>query len=194
MAIIQCPLGHYYDDQRDAQCPYCRRQGTEEWSSQDDFNERATIYAPPPEAYEEQLTQGYGEDVGDADLTIGQYSIANGNRQTVGWLVCTVGPAFGKSYSLYAGRNFAGRSFDMDLVVSDDYKIARQKHFSVVYDPKTVGFFLVPESGAVLRNGVLIKAAEKLNEGDDITAGDAVFTFIPFCKEGRTWEAKESFA
>lgn len=189
MAIIQCPHGHYYDDQRDAKCPYCQKGSVRPWQNAGSFNEQITQYAAlPPQDYDEQQTEAYGECVGDADLTLGIFSVANGNRLTAGWLVCTQGFVRGKSFDLYSGRNFAGRSYEMDLVVSDDFKIARQKHFSVVYDPKSVSFFLIPESGAILLNGTIVTKAEKLHDGDCIVAGDAEFMFVPFCKEGRTWE------
>ncbi len=189
MAIVQCPQGHYYDDQRDMQCPYCGKDLRRSWQNAESFNEQITQYAVlPPQEYDEQQTEAYGEYVGDADLTLGRYSVANGNRLTAGWLVCTQGFARGKSYVLYSGRNFAGRSHEMDLVVSDEFKIARQKHFSVVYDPKSVSFFLIPEGGAIMLNGNIVTKAEELHEGDRIVAGDAEFLFVPFCKEGCTWE------
>lgn len=190
MAIIQCPRQHYYDDRREAQCPYCRQEDAGIGQDEYDFNEQQTIYADFPPDYDDeaQLTQGYGEDIQEEDRTIGMYSIAAGNLLTVGWLVCTEGLARGKSYPLYSGRNFGGRSPDSDMAIYDDLQLSRLKHFSVVYDPRSVQFFVVAESGTVHLNGVLIQQAEKLQEGDRIEVAQDEFVFIPYCREGRTWE------
>lgn len=187
MAIVQCPNHHYYDNNRNDQCPYCEKLRSEQDAGKT-LNEQQTSYMNlSVDAGEEQQTEGYGEEVSSFEKTIGVFTDETQNLLTVGWLVCLSGGEKGKSYVIHPGRNFAGRSLDMDLVLSDDSSIARQKHFSIVYDPKSIEFYVVFGSGSTYVNGVPLASQQKLTEGDVIQAGHNRYMFIPFCKEGRDW-------
>jgi hypothetical protein len=199
MAIVQCEKHHFYDDKRYASCPICAKGSAE----QDDFAFPA--FTPPagfdannsvtqgyadielPRAQNDAVTQGYSDFVSEDTHTIGIFTDESENRLTVGWLVCMGGPVKGKSYPFFAGRCFAGRSPDMDIVLSDDLRITRVKHFSLVYDPKSIAYYLVPGYGQTYLNGAPVSEAKALREGDRISAGDSEYCFVPFCKEGRVW-------
>ena len=74
----------------------------------------------------------------------------------------------------------------------DDKTIARDKHCSVIYDPKGNVFYVSSEGGnLVYLNGRILDSLAQLQEGDEITIGKTSLLFVPFCREGRTWE-KES--
>ena len=118
MAIVQCPYNHYYDDKKNDTCPYCEKFNESEISA-DDFNEQLTSYAVMDDD-DAQLTEGYGEFVSEYEKTIGIFIDETQNLFTVGWLVCVQGTEKGKSYVINSGRNFAGCSLDMDIVLSDD--------------------------------------------------------------------------
>ena len=187
MAIVQCPNNHYYDDKKNTQCPYCEKLNARE--CEDDLNEQLTSYFEPEENDDNvQLTEGYGEVVYEYEKTIGIFTDETNNVLTTGWLVCISGAEKGKSYTLHSGRNFVGRSLNMDVVLSDDVSISREKHFSIVYDPRSVRFYLVAGSGYTYKNEQLISMDNELFEGDIIRAGQNQYIFIPFCKEGREWE------
>lgn len=187
MAIVQCPNNHYYDDKRDSSCPYCKKMCNSVIADVD-VNEQPTSYIDPTEIDDSaKLTEGYGETVTEFEKTIGIFVDETQNILTVAWLVCIEGPEKGKSYVIHSGRNFAGRSLDMDIVLSDDNSIAEEKHFSVVYDPKSVMFYLLEGSGNTYINGVAISSEENLLDGDIIQVGQSKYMFIPFCKEGREW-------
>ena len=187
MAIVQCPNNHYYDDKRNSTCPYCEKMNNAV-TADAGVNEQLTSYIDPVEIDDNvQLTEGYGEAVTEFEKTIGIFIDETQNILTVAWLVCVDGLEKGKSYVIHSGRNFAGRSQDMDIVLSDDNSIAREKHFSIVYDPKSIAFYLVSGSGHTYVNGEAISSEKALVDGDVIQAGQSKYMFVPFCKEGREW-------
>ena len=106
----------------------------------------------------------------------------------VGWLVCVEGAEKGRDYRIHAGRNFIGRSLKMDIAVVDDVKISRENHCSVVYDPHSNGFSLVPGEGTnTYLGGQQIMKPQPINDNDEIKLGDSMFVFISYCKGERKW-------
>jgi len=106
----------------------------------------------------------------------------------VGWLVCIDGPEKGRDYRIYTGRNFVGRSTDMDICVAEDNRMSRDRHFSIVFDPRSHGFYLMPgESEGVNVNGESLMGKYKLSNDDIIECGSSKFCFIGFSREGRDW-------
>lgn len=191
MAIIQCARNHYYDDSKDMVCPYCAGEDTAAKSGQG-MEDQKTSYFPLEYTgeyeEEEQKTEAYGYGVGEYDKTIGIFTDGMENDKTAGWLVCMNGFMKGKSYVILEGRNFAGRSGEMDIGLSDDAAISRKNHFSIVYEPKSIQFYLVPGEGRTYLNGKAVIEACEIEEGDRITAGESNYVFVPFCREGRTWQ------
>lgn len=188
MAIVQCPNHHYYDDRRDAECPYCVHIQTEEYELEG-INEQVTVYAEPPAIdLEEKLTEAYGDYVGDYERTISVYLEENANRLTVGWLVCMAGSDRGRSQVIFSGRNLAGRDPMMDIVLPCENGLTEENHFSVVYEPKSMTFYLVAGTGETRLNGRPIIAEAVMVEGDEIEVGQTKYVFVPFCKEGRDWK------
>ncbi len=187
MAIVQCPNNHYYDDKRTATCPYCEKMNRAV-APDTGVNEQLTSYIDPVEVDDNaQMTEGYGEAVSEFEKTIGIFLDESQNVLTAAWLVCVEGLEKGKSYVIHSGRNFAGRSPDMDIVLSDDNSITREKHFSIVYDPKSITFYLVCGSGHTYVNGEVVSSEKTIADGDEIQAGQSKYIFVPFCKEGREW-------
>ena len=187
MAIVKCPNNHYYDDQKNASCTYCAKLESGRVSS-DDFNEQYTSYIVPDD-YDEGavMTEAYGEDVEEYEKTIGIFTDPSNNILTAGWLVCMTGAEKGKSYVIASGRNFAGRSLDMDIVITGDPYVSREKHFSIVYDPKQVSFYLISGEGPVYLNEEPVIGVKELKDGDYILIGSNEYAFVPFCKKGREW-------
>lgn len=186
MAIVQCENNHYYDDKKHTECPYCAKMKTE--YNTNELNEQLTSYFDDSvPAQEEQLTEAYGDFVDECDKTIGIFIDETQNELTVGWLVCMRGLEKGKSYILHSGRNFAGRSFDMDIVLSDDMEISREKHFSIVYDPKSISFYFISGNGQTYINGKPAIDESVLKDGDILALGQCEYMFVAFCKKGRVW-------
>ena len=74
----------------------------------------------------------------------------DGIEPVVGWLVCIEGAQRGRDYKIKQGKNFIGRSDEMDIAIIGDDRISRKNHAAVVYDSKQRKFFLVPGDGAGL--------------------------------------------
>lgn len=216
MAVVRCPKGHYYDDQRFSMCPHCgigagsesgNRSGKAPAAEEKKrhlfgWKERSAG-APAPQKLRDrelqdmelrdmELTVAYSEQQEDDQKTVSFYSAEKGNDYVTGWIVCVEGPEKGRDYRLHHGFNRIGRGTDMDVNVADDPSIARKSHCSIVYDGKTNQFSLVPSAGAITYyNGSLLSNAEQMQAGDEIRMGSSVFEFIPFCRKGRVWENGE---
>ena len=50
-------------------------------------------------------------------------------RPVCGWIVCIADPRKGKDYKIHAGKNFVGRTDDMDIQILGDNKISRRNRF-----------------------------------------------------------------
>lgn len=187
MAIIKCQFGHFYDDRRSGECPYCGKL-RETIPQSEQLNEQLTSYIMnvPGEA-DDRLTEAYGENVSDFERTFGVY-LEDGNVLTAGWLVCVEGLERGRSTPIHTGRNFAGQGFDMDIELPSDAVTGKGMQFSVVYDPKDITFYLLPGDALVYLNGKAVYSQTILAEGDELSVGKCRYLFVPFCKEGREWK------
>lgn len=187
MALVKCEHGHYYDNLRSSECPYCERLGAD--GEGNSIGEQKTQYKSELFDKEEgSLTEFYGEDVAEDEKTISIFSFDEDNLLTAGWLVCVKGPDKGRGIAVYSGRNFAGRDDRMDIIIYGDREISRDKHFSVVYDPKSVRFFAIEGSGRTYVNGELLSGQKEIFENDRLEAGQSEFCFVPFCKGERVWK------
>jgi hypothetical protein len=190
MSIVQCKNHHYYDDSRDAHCPYCKKLELSN-NLNSELDEQPTMFKVGNDFQPDDdftPTEAYGEFVDKDDKTLGIFSVRQGNLLTAGWLVCIEGIVKGQSFTFYSGRNFAGRSENMDIVIREDNEVTRDSHFSLVFDPKSVRYFIVEGNGATYVNGKIVVGQQELVENDVIEIGKSKLCFVPFCKEGRIWK------
>lgn len=201
--IKRCSKGHWYDTSVNKVCPHCKRDSEKLGIRLNDIEEddRTISIAEIGASLGEELgaviggapgsvMPGFANSGPDDDKTISFGFFGMSSMQPVtGWLVCIEGGDRGKDFRLHAGKNFVGRSPSMDVVIVEDKKISRNKHCSVVYDPKGNQFYLSEEGGnLVYLNGKMLSTSEKLKENDKISVGDTSFIFIPFCKGERRWK------
>ena len=205
--IIKCENGHWYDANVNKSCPHCRRDSEKLSICLDDVEEddRTISIAEVDLSLGEELGAIIGDSInnripdfadagntedGDKTISFGFFGMMELPPVT-GWLVCMTGSEQGKDYRLHTGKNFVGRSTAMDVVLIDDKTISREKHCSVVYDPKGNVFYVSSENGNLTYvNNVMIESPVKLMSGDQITIGETKLIFISFCEEGRTWESE----
>jgi hypothetical protein len=107
----------------------------------------------------------------------------------VGWLVCVDGPDKGRDFRLHAEKNFIGRSDTMDVPISSDDSVSRERHGIVVFDPKKQLFWLLPgeASGLVYLNGDAIHSPTVMKSDDFVEVGETKLVLIPFCGEKYNW-------
>lgn len=185
MAIRKCNKGHFFDDQKFSQCPVCKNANAA-------LGNTATVptdsvmFNYESDAKTEFINENYSEE----QNTVALYALEEGINPVVGWLVCTSGGEKGKSFELHDGRNFIGRSMTMDIIIAADNYVSREKHCSVVYDNKNISFYVLGGNGTSFVNDRLVNVPCELKEGDSLAFGESAFVFIPYCKEGRTWNEK----
>lgn len=208
---VKCSNGHWYDPKMYKSCPHCKRASEQLSLSIDDVEEddKTVSIAEVDISLGEQLGEIIGgsfddisgamketsgqmqetsEEDGDKTVSFGFFGITK-KAPVTGWLVCMNGGEKGCDYRLHAGKNFIGRSQGMDVMLTDDKSIARDKHCSVLYDPKGNEFYVTSENAnTVYLNGELLTEAHKLKQGDEIKVGETKLKFIPFCREDMTWE------
>lgn len=107
----------------------------------------------------------------------------------VGWLVALGGAHIGASFSLKVGKNFIGRGTDMDVSLTDEKSVSRERHAIVTYEPKESIFLVQPgeSSNLTYRNNKVVLMPIQLEAYDTITVGDVNLLFMPLCGERFNW-------
>ncbi len=107
----------------------------------------------------------------------------------VGWLVALGGEHIGTDFRLKVGKNFIGRSPKMDIALTEDKSVSRERHAIVVYDPKSNMYLIQPgdSSSLAYHNNNLLLTPEKLEAYDMITVGDVNLLFMPLCSAKFSW-------
>lgn len=186
MNVTCCENGHHFDGDKYKTCPYCKENVE---GGEHDLVTVAMEAVQMDMQLSDKLTERYLEHVHQNDLTISAFFANEHIFPTTGWLVCTRGKQYGKTLPIYMGRNFAGRSKQMEIFLGNESWISRENHFSIVYDPKSVRFILVKGTGEIFLNGTEVLSPIELKEDDKISFGEeAEYIFVPYCKEGRTWD------
>ena len=175
MPLGRCVNGHMYRTEKYGnKCPYCD-------SSLDGAGKKPTK-APVMD---------------DSDKTKVSDDI-DGIEPVVGWLICIEGVQRGQDYKIRQGKNFIGRSDEMDISIVGDDSISRKNHASIVYDPKPRRFLLLPGEGGglvYLSNQVkkeeAVLTATEIDAYDVIEIGKSKFIFVNLCGIHFDWINKE---
>lgn len=190
MNITKCPYGHFYDSDKFDSCPGCNNESDDNFDRDDISDQKTVAKVNIDMELGNQLTERYLESVYDDDKTISLSFVKDNCRPVCGWLICISGSQKGRSLDVFSGRNFAGRAKSMDIRLTDDDAISRDKHFSVVYDPRNIKFAIVSGNGETQLNGKTINGAADLHEDDEILVGKTKYLFVPYCNEERNWNEK----
>ena len=125
----------------------------------------------------------------DSSKTIGIYSSAD-SSPTVGWIVALNGEYMGESFELNEGNNSIGRSSGNAVSFAKENSISRERHASVMFEPKRRNFFISPgeSSGLTYLNDEVVMAPQQLNAHDKIRLGEVLLLFLPLCGEHFGWD------
>lgn len=95
----------------------------------------------------------------------------------------------GTDYRLHQGRNFVGRSSEMDVCILGDNTVSRSSHAIVVYDPRSNVYLAQPGSSKELFyvNDKLVLNPIELKAMDQLSIGDTKLMFVPLCSEKFHW-------
>lgn len=144
---------------------------------------------PPERSVQSQLKSIVSHGNTDDQRTVAFYDVEN-SHPVVGWLVGVKGVYLGESFNLKAGQNFVGRALNMDVPLTKDTSVSRNKHAIVIYDPKNKKFFVQPgeSSGLTYLNGELLLIPTPIQEYEKIIVGNSELVFVPFCGDKFSWE------
>lgn len=107
----------------------------------------------------------------------------------VGWMIALGGEHIGTDFRLKAGKNFIGRSSQMDVALTEDKSVSRDRHAIVVYEPKAHLYLVQPgeSSSLVYKNDEVVLTPMKLEAYDVVTVGDVNLLFMPLCGTRFNW-------
>jgi len=210
MNLVKCQNGHFYDESRFDSCPHCVSGPgvgenvtvpmintgsdvvTAAITGAASHSEVTEAHSNPSlmEAVKSAIGGSASQAAGNDEKTVGFYSRSIGVEPVVGWLVCVKGGHFGEDFRLKSGRNFVGRANEMDVVISKDTAVSREKHSVVVYEPKGRKFIVMPGESKELcyLNGSVVLTPAELKQGDMLTVGESNLMFIPCCGPEFTWD------
>lgn len=191
MNLVRCPNGHFYDELRYSECPHCAGGAAADVTVPVNRNEELDVTVPAGNT--SSLHDAVKTAVGSTDdgKTVGVYRKAMGTEPVVGWLVCIDGEHFGEDFRLKSGRNFIGRGTGMDVVISKDSAVSRDKHAIVVYEPKANQFLVMPGESKELcyLNDEVVLTAREISMNEILTVGETKLMFIPCCSKAFTWDS-----
>ena len=193
MNITQCENGHFYDDEKNSECPHCKEKAEVSLATlgivprSNNLNDEKTTFGPSAAQGSEKIRVEMGSSAPKDEKTVGIFRSQKGYDPVTGWLVCTSGVERGRDYRLHVGRNFIGRAIESDIALIDDSEISRRNHCSIVYEPQQSRFMIVRGDGETKINGEALGESRVLCGDDILEMGASCFTFIAFCREDRTW-------
>lgn len=128
--------------------------------------------------------------VADEEKTVSFYQKKTGIDPVAGWLVCIEGNDFGSSFTIKTGRNFVGRSPDMDIVLHGDNGVSREKHAIILYEPKRREFIAQAGESRELfyLNDEVVLNPLRMKQYDIVTIGNTRLMFFPCCGEHFSWD------
>ena len=195
MAMKRCSNGHFYDDAKHPQCPYCKISAGEtpktvpiiQPKPQSKVKEETRTVALTPEEAQRRVAKSTAP--ADDQKTVGIMKKEKGIDPVVGWIVCIDGPMKGQDFKIKAERNFVGRDVGMDIAITKDLSISRENHAIISYNPKNSVFRIIQgdSRGMVYLNDEEVLVPTEIVRGDIIEMGQSKFIFVPLCEGGFVW-------
>ena len=193
MNLTRCENGHFYDVERFDTCPYCNQATVSTVLQDENGDNKYTMPLNPPEDQKNglgSLVSEVKETENGSQKTIGYFGSVP-SEPVVGWLVAIEGSNFGEDFKLKTGRNFIGRSSDMDVALTGDSSISRTKHAIILYEPKSNVFLVQPGDAKELfyLNDKVVLTATEINAYDILALGSTKLMFIPCCSDRFNWDS-----
>lgn len=143
-------------------------------------------------ANSEGKTTGYFSSMSKSKEKAGsaQSSSKSSSEPVAGWLVAVSGPHFGESFCIYSGKNSLGRSADNSICLENDMSVSRNRHATIIFEPKKKKFYVQPgeSSGLTYLNDDDVFDIKPLSAKDIIETGETKLMFVPLCDKTFSWE------
>ena len=197
MNLTRCENGHFYDAERFDTCPHCNQTSVstvfQDENGESMYTAAVTEGGSVVAGSQFQKLIDESKDDDDTQKTVGYFGNVD-IQPVVGWLVAIGGSHFGEDFKLKSGRNFIGRSGNMDVSLSKDGSISREKHAIVLYEPKSNIFLVQPGDAKELfyLNDKVVLTATEIKAYDKISLGETKMLFVPCCSESFNWDAAKS--
>jgi hypothetical protein len=205
--MVTCNNGHYYDQEKNATCPYCSSGGNANFgevktsmigaSSGDDLGKTAMYQSSSPVNDEEKTVYHAAgastpeQDSGEVQHDVVSEPVSNEPILLSGWLAVISEQGRGSSYTLTFGMNTIGRSEGNHVsIMNGDASISREKHALIIYDYENNIFFIKHGEGQYLSyvNGEVLLDTKQLQANDKIKIGATELIFIPLCSDKFDWK------
>jgi len=196
MRMVTCNNGHYYDQEKNAICPYCaNNSGIDVQTKQTVFQgadeeEKTALYQSSSSSDDEKTVYHSPSSNASNDATQNEQSSSEPILLS-GWLAVISEAGRGTSYTLTFGMNTIGRSEENHISIQNgDSSISREKHAQIIYDYANNLFFIKHGEGQFLSyvNGEVLLDTRQLKANDRIKVGSTELIFIPLCSDEFKWE------
>ena len=191
MEMKRCPNGHFYDQSKTPNCPYCMGASANA-NVTVPLNAGgigATMPLQPPVPGPAPSPAGFSSEPDDGK-TVAVIKHKIGLDPVVGWLVCVDGKDKGRDYRIHADNNYIGRSERMDICIRGDDTVSRENHAVISYDMRDKIFYFSPGDGrSIVRlNDKALFTTVELKKGDVVEIGSSKLMFVPLCGKEFDWE------
>lgn len=201
MNLTKCSNGHFYDSDMYASCPHCGGGGAENKTISFDGGTSPQImetvdlenFSQPEEP--SGSVENYDELDDFKTISIYQNDKVETKAMapTVGWLVCTKGKFYGQDFHLKSGRNFIGRSSSMDVRLTGENTVSRERHATIIHEPRQNIFIAQPGDSRELFyvNGDVVLSPVQLKKNDVLQIGEVCLMLIPCCDSAFNWDKEK---
>ena len=197
MRMVTCNNGHYYDQEKNATCPYCANNGgidvqTKQtvFQSGGGDEEKTALYNSPSSSDDEKTVYHSPSSNATSDAVQNEQDPSQ-PILLAGWLAVISEAGKGTSYTLTFGMNTIGRSEENHISIQNgDSSISREKHAVIIYDYANNLYFIKHGDGQFLSyvNGEVLLDTRQLKANDRIKVGSTELIFIPLCSDEFKWE------
>lgn len=195
MEMKQCPNGHFYDQSRTPECPYCNSASANvnvtrpAWLP-NESSQTIGDTVPVNQSFIDHTRPLMESQAGDSERTVAVIKKDLGIDPVVGWLVCIEGKEKGRDYRIHADNNYIGRGEKMDICIRGDDTISRENHAVISFDVRNSTYYFSPGEGRsiVHVNDKSVFNTIELSAYDIIELGNTKFVFIPLCGESFKWK------
>lgn len=206
MNLTKCNYGHFYDKDTYASCPHCGGVNAEpnqtfSFANNDGVEPGKTMgwdnISSPMEPLADVISPEANMDYHEESKTISIYQDMKVETlqkvPTVGWLVCTKGKFYGQDFHLKSGRNFIGRGVDMDVCLAGENTVSRDRHATIIHEPKQNLFMAQPGESRELFyvNGEVVLSPVQLKKNDVLQMGEVQLMLIPCCDSAFSWAQED---